>query len=109
MWAYWISPLTYAQNALAVNEFKAHRWNVPNTSNSTGVTLGDAVLLQRGLHTNVNWVWIGVGTLLGFAVIFNGLLVLAFDNIPGEGLVLEMSLDGCLKYKKRTSPCMYDR
>lgn len=59
---------------------------MPNTSNSTGVTLGDAVLLQRGIHTNVNWIWIGVGTLLGFAAIFNALLVLAFDNIPGKGL-----------------------
>jgi hypothetical protein len=67
-----------------VNEFKAHRWNVPNSSNSTAATLGDAVLEQRGLQTDVNWVWIGIGVLLAYAVIFNVLLVLAFDHIPGK-------------------------
>ena len=27
IWGYWISPLTYAQNAIAANEFLADRWN----------------------------------------------------------------------------------
>lgn len=26
IWGYWISPLSYAQNAIAVNEFLAPRW-----------------------------------------------------------------------------------
>lgn len=27
IWGFWISPLSYAQNAIAVNEFLADRWN----------------------------------------------------------------------------------
>ena len=26
LWAYWVSPLSYAQNAIAVNEFLSPRW-----------------------------------------------------------------------------------
>jgi len=33
IWGYWISPLSYAQNAIAVNEFLAPRWQ--KVSNST--------------------------------------------------------------------------
>jgi hypothetical protein len=77
--------MTYAQTALAVNEFKAHRWNIPNNSNSTrgGATLGLAVLQQRGIQTDINWVWIGVGVLLAFYFLLNSLLIVAFDNVPG--------------------------
>jgi len=28
IWAYWVSPLSYAQSALAVNEFLAPRWQI---------------------------------------------------------------------------------
>lgn len=27
IWAYWCSPTSYGQNAIAVNEFLAPRWN----------------------------------------------------------------------------------
>lgn len=27
IWGYWVSPLMYAQNALAVNEFLGHQWS----------------------------------------------------------------------------------
>lgn len=27
IWAYWLSPLTYAQRAISVNEFSAPRWD----------------------------------------------------------------------------------
>lgn len=26
IWAYWVSPLSYGQNAISVNEFTARRW-----------------------------------------------------------------------------------
>lgn len=27
IWGYWISPLSYAQNAISVNEFMGHQWD----------------------------------------------------------------------------------
>jgi hypothetical protein len=30
IWGYWISPLSYAQNAITVNEFLAPRWDKVN-------------------------------------------------------------------------------
>jgi hypothetical protein len=56
VWGYWISPLSYAQNAIAVNEFTAPRWRKPNPQNPSE-TLGFAILRQRGLHTAKWWIW----------------------------------------------------
>jgi hypothetical protein len=35
------------------------------------VTLGDAILIFRAIHTQSYWYWIGVGVLIGFAIFFN--------------------------------------
>jgi hypothetical protein len=35
------------------------------------VTLGDAILIFRAIHTQSYWYWIGVGALIGFAIFFN--------------------------------------
>ncbi|CAI5462796.1 unnamed protein product [Closterium sp. Yama58-4] len=63
IWAYWLSPLAYAQNALAVNEFKAPRWQVLQPGSN--MTMGDIVLMSRSLPTNDNWRWIGIGAFVG--------------------------------------------
>ncbi|CAI5480132.1 unnamed protein product [Closterium sp. Yama58-4] len=78
IWAYWISPLMYGQNALAVNEFLAPRWNVsagplfPPT-----VTMGQVLLESRSLPLNENWRGIGAAALIGFIILFNLLTILA--------------------------------
>ncbi|KAK9149767.1 hypothetical protein Scep_008524 [Stephania cephalantha] len=80
IWGYWISPLTYGQNALSVNEFLGHKWSkiVPNTTK----TLGIVVLESRGIFTSSSWYWIGIGGLIGFVFLLNGLytLLLQFLN-----------------------------
>ncbi|KAK9101862.1 hypothetical protein Sjap_019116 [Stephania japonica] len=80
IWGYWISPLTYGQNALSVNEFLGHKWSkiVPGTNK----TLGIVVLESRGFFTNSSWYWIGVGGLIGFVFLLNGFytLLLQFLN-----------------------------
>uniref|UniRef100_K4AIA6 ABC transporter domain-containing protein n=1 Tax=Setaria italica TaxID=4555 RepID=K4AIA6_SETIT len=79
-WAYWVSPLMYGQRAISVNEFSASRWSkVLAGSNST---VGTNVLISHNLPTQDYWYWIGVGALLAYAVLFNGLftLALAFLN-----------------------------
>lgn len=73
IWGFWISPLSYAQNAIAVNEFLADRWNKPPAQGpaSNALTLGRQVLLSRGLFADGKWYWIGVTVLLGYSILFN--------------------------------------
>uniref|UniRef100_A0A2N9H7W4 ABC transporter domain-containing protein n=1 Tax=Fagus sylvatica TaxID=28930 RepID=A0A2N9H7W4_FAGSY len=83
LWGYWASPMMYAQNALAVNEFLGKSWrHVP--SNSTE-PLGILVLKSRGVFTEPHWYWIGVGALIGYILIFNFLFTLALKYLDPFG------------------------
>ncbi|XP_068637695.1 ABC transporter G family member 42-like [Aristolochia californica] len=76
IWGYWASPLSYAYNALAVNEMLAPRWM--NKVASDGVTkLGVQVLKNFNVFTHDYWFWIGTAALCGFIVLFNVLFTLA--------------------------------
>uniref|UniRef100_A0A0E0M6E0 ABC transporter domain-containing protein n=1 Tax=Oryza punctata TaxID=4537 RepID=A0A0E0M6E0_ORYPU len=79
-WAYWISPLMYAQRAVSVNEFSASRWSKVSVSGNT--TVGTNILISHSLPTEDRWFWIGVGVLLAYSIFFNILftLALAFLN-----------------------------
>ncbi|KAF8400894.1 hypothetical protein HHK36_014197 [Tetracentron sinense] len=79
MWGYWVSPLSYGFNAIAVNEMFAPRWmNQLVRSASDNVTrLGIAVLENFGVFPQRNWFWIGAAVLLGFTVLFNILFTLS--------------------------------
>ncbi|KAG6418324.1 hypothetical protein SASPL_120527 [Salvia splendens] len=69
-WAYWCSPLSYAYNAITVNEMFAPRWM--NQAASDGITpLGIAVLNNFNIFPDKNWYWIGFGALVGFTLLFN--------------------------------------
>ncbi|KAI8529594.1 hypothetical protein RHMOL_Rhmol12G0237000 [Rhododendron molle] len=75
-WGYWVSPMMYGFNALAVNEMSAPRWM--NKLASDNVTrLGVEVLKNLDVFAERNWLWIGAAALLGFAVLFNILFTLA--------------------------------
>ncbi|KAE9459463.1 hypothetical protein C3L33_08630, partial [Rhododendron williamsianum] len=75
IWGYWVSPLMYGQNAISVNEFLGHSWKqVPSYSTES---LGVLVLKSRGLFPEAHWYWIGVGALVGYVFLFNGLYTLA--------------------------------
>ncbi|CAN4128178.1 unnamed protein product [Withania somnifera] len=86
IWGYWISPMMYAQNAIAVNEFLGKSWaHVP--PNSTGTeTLGVSFLKSRGIFPEARWYWIGAGALLGYVLLFNFLftVALAYFNLRGN-------------------------
>ncbi|GFY97083.1 pleiotropic drug resistance 1 [Actinidia rufa] len=75
-WGYWVSPMTYCFNALAVNEMFAPRWM--NKLASDNVTpLGVVVLKNFQVFPDRNWFWIGTAALFGFAVLLNILFTLA--------------------------------
>jgi hypothetical protein len=70
IWGYWLSPFTYALNALSVNEFLAPRWNQPGEADD-GLTLGREILLERGMFDRGYWYWLGVGVLIAYSILFN--------------------------------------
>lgn len=64
IWFYWgCNPLSYAQKGMAVNEFRAPRWQGIFTNDTNTETVGDAVLAQRGLPRN------GYNRVLGFGAV----------------------------------------
>ncbi|KAF6148984.1 hypothetical protein GIB67_002984 [Kingdonia uniflora] len=76
IWGYWLSPLTYSYNALAVNELLADRWMKKMAAD--GVTpLGIKVLQNFDVPTESYWYWIGCAGLLGFVVVLNVLYTLS--------------------------------
>ncbi|KAK9816709.1 hypothetical protein WJX72_004056 [[Myrmecia] bisecta] len=76
IWGFWISPLMYAQQAIAINEFTAARWSFP-APYAPGETMGQFALRNRGLFTQYYWVWLGVGVLVAYAFLFNIFVLLA--------------------------------
>ncbi|THU63952.1 hypothetical protein C4D60_Mb01t21280 [Musa balbisiana] len=60
-WAFWISPLSYTQIGLAVNEFHAPRWQKVSSAN---MTIGQQVLTSRGLNYQSYFYWVSIATLI---------------------------------------------
>ncbi|KAL3690439.1 hypothetical protein R1sor_016748 [Riccia sorocarpa] len=80
IWGYWISPFSYAENALSIVEFRAPQWDKLITTQSNE-TLGVAILKRFGFFTGEHWYWIGVGVLLGYSLLFNVLFALALTYL----------------------------
>ncbi|CAN0916650.1 ABC transporter G family member 31 [Linum grandiflorum] len=75
VWASWLSPLTYGQRAISVNEFSADRWQ--QMAPSGNITVGREVLHQFSLPPGDYWYWIGVGVLILFTLFFNIMITVA--------------------------------
>ncbi|CAL4948795.1 unnamed protein product [Urochloa decumbens] len=75
IWGYWISPLSYAQNAISTNEFLGRSWSQVQN----GTTLGITVLKSRGIFTEAKWYWIGLGAMVGYTLLFNLLYTVALS------------------------------
>ncbi|KAK9032478.1 hypothetical protein V6N11_056740 [Hibiscus sabdariffa] len=83
IWGYWISPLMYGQNAMAVNEFLGKSWgHVPPNSTEP---LGVLILKSRGISPEARWYWIGVGALIGYCFLFDFLFTLALKYLDPFG------------------------
>ncbi|KAM3282852.1 hypothetical protein P3S67_026497 [Capsicum chacoense] len=54
-WGYYISPMTYGQNAVAINEFLDDRWNTPNNDTRfSEPTVGKVLLKERSISCKKN-------------------------------------------------------
>ncbi|XP_021594312.1 pleiotropic drug resistance protein 3 [Manihot esculenta] len=82
-WGFWLSPLTYGEIGLCVNEFLAPRWQKIASANTT---IGQQILEIRGLNYQDYFYWISIGVLIGFTVLFNFgfILALTFLKPPGR-------------------------
>ncbi|XP_019424860.1 PREDICTED: ABC transporter G family member 39-like [Lupinus angustifolius] len=86
IWGYYMSPMMYGQNAIVINEFLDDRWSQPNTDQRIhATTIGKAILKSRGFYTQGYWYWIGIGALLGFAVLFNLIFIVALTYLSPFG------------------------
>ncbi|KAH7657266.1 Monosaccharide-transporting ATPase protein [Dioscorea alata] len=83
IWGYWASPLMYAQNAVAVNEFLGHSWD--KIVDSSNITLGVQILKFRGIFVDKNWYWYGVAGLVGYMMIFNIFFIYFLDWLDPLG------------------------
>lgn len=83
-WGYWVSPITYAYNAIAVNEMFSNRWM--NKFASDNVTrLGLQILKNFDVPRQSNWYWIGTAALVGFTILLNVLFTLALMYLDAPG------------------------
>ncbi|MED6135634.1 drug-responsive transcription factor pdr3 [Stylosanthes scabra] len=86
-WGFWISPMSYGELAVTVNEFLAPRWQKMSTNTTT---LGRQILENRGLNFDGYFYWISIGALVGFTVLFNTAftLILTFVKAPSRSRAL---------------------
>nr|GMD44317.1 pleiotropic drug resistance protein 1-like [Ipomoea batatas] len=83
VWGYWFSPMMYAQNAIAVNEYLGKSWrHIPSGSSEP---LGVTVLKSRAIFPEARWYWIGVGALIGYVILFNFLFTVALTYLNPFG------------------------
>nr|XP_043619394.1 pleiotropic drug resistance protein 3-like [Erigeron canadensis] len=80
-WVFWVSPLSYGEIGLAVNEFLSPRWNKMMATNTT---IGLQTLKSRGLDFDAYYFWISFGFLFGFSLLLNigFIIALTYLNAP---------------------------
>ncbi|XP_027917974.1 pleiotropic drug resistance protein 3-like [Vigna unguiculata] len=77
-WGFWLSPMSYGEIGITLNEFNAPRWQKIQEGN---ITVGKEVLRSHGLDFDSNFYWISVGALLGLTILFDFGFVLALTYI----------------------------
>ncbi|KAJ6348196.1 hypothetical protein OIU76_004634 [Salix suchowensis] len=106
-WGYWLSPLSYAYKAIAVNEMFAPRW-MNKLASDNATRLGTAVLHSLDVSTDKNWYWIGTAAILGFAVLFNVLFTFSLEYFspPGktQAIISEETTNEGTQSKKGSPP-----
>ena len=83
IWLYWISPLSCSVRSLALNEFTTVQWSAPYEFDPA-ISIGDASLATFGVQTGYWWVWLGVGVLAAYAIMFNIITTLALTYLSRE-------------------------
>uniref|UniRef100_A0A2N9E6E2 ABC transporter domain-containing protein n=1 Tax=Fagus sylvatica TaxID=28930 RepID=A0A2N9E6E2_FAGSY len=77
-WGFWLSPMTYAEIGISLNEFLAPRWQKVSKGK---MTIGREVLTTHGLNFEGYFYWISLGALFGFTILFDIGFVLALTYL----------------------------
>nr|GLL36389.1 ABC transporter G family member 39-like isoform X1 [Ipomoea trifida] len=103
-WGFYVSPMSYGQNALVMNEFLDERWSAPNIYTIIQEpTVGKALLRARGFYTDDYWFWICNGALWGFSLLFNSLFIAALSFLNPYGDSRAAILEEDVENKKNES------
>ncbi|KAF7818011.1 pleiotropic drug resistance protein 3-like [Senna tora] len=81
-WGFWLSPMSYGELGLTLNEFLAPRWQ---KMLSTNTTIGRTTLESRGLNFGGHLYWISLGALFGFTFVFFVGFVVALSFLHSSG------------------------
>lgn len=104
IWGYYISPMMYGQNAIAINEFLAKRWSTPNIDKRFAEpTVGKVLLKSRGMFVDDYMFWICVAALFGFSLLFNVLFILALTYLNPFGGSKHVIMEEDDKHKKKNN------
>ncbi|KAL6585268.1 Pleiotropic drug resistance protein 2 [Orobanche minor] len=86
IWGYYVSPMMYGQNAIAINEFLDKRWSTPNTDpRFSEPTVGKVLLKMRGMFTEDYMYWICIAALFAFSIFFNICFIIALSYLNPFG------------------------
>ncbi|KAK6138037.1 hypothetical protein DH2020_028233 [Rehmannia glutinosa] len=103
-WAYYLSPMSYGQNAIVLVEFLDPRWSTINDDTRfPGRTAGEELLAARGMFTEEHWYWICVIALFGFSLFFNLCFVAALTYLKPLGD--SKSVSSNLEDESKNVPC----
>lgn len=101
IWGYYLSPMMYGQNAIAINEFLDDRWSTPNNDpRFSEPTVGRVLLRSRGMFQEEYMYWICVLALFAFSILFNILFILALTYLDPFGDSKSVVVDVNAKSKK---------
>ncbi|KAD2806219.1 hypothetical protein E3N88_39596 [Mikania micrantha] len=107
-WGYWVSPLSYGFKAFAINEFLSHRWMKKMSTNNV-TRLGVSILDNMDIPTKESWFWISVGSLIGFAALFNILFTFSLMYLDLHMISLEGNMKNDLGKRQIDSYDAKDR
>ncbi|KAI3757151.1 hypothetical protein L6452_04685 [Arctium lappa] len=103
-WAYYLSPMSYGQNAIVLVEFLDKRWGATNVDTFyRESTVGKELLKARGMFTEGHWYWICVLALFGSSLVFNLCFVLALTFLTPMVDSKSVVDDNDVKKKKSVS------
>lgn len=86
IWGYYVSPMMYGQNAIAINEFLDKRWSSPNTDpRFPEPTVGKVFLSMRGMFLEDYMYWVCVAALFAFSILFNICFIVALTYLKPFG------------------------
>ncbi|KAH6766895.1 pleiotropic drug resistance 11 [Perilla frutescens var. hirtella] len=101
IWGFYVSPMMYGQNAIAINEFLDKRWSTPNNDTRFAEpTVGKVLLKMRGMYVEDYMYWICVIALFAFSIFFNICFIVALTYLNPFGDSKSVIPDENAKNKK---------